>query len=36
MGVAMWLKSFSPEASEAEFQARADRYLSAMPAWAGK
>lgn len=35
-GVAMWLKSFSPESSEAEFMARADHYLSAMPAWAGK
>ena len=33
-GIAMWLKGFSPNVSDAELGVRAQRYLSAMPAWA--
>jgi hypothetical protein len=33
-GVAEWLKSFSPPASDEAFAERASRYMSSMPAWA--
>ena len=32
-GLAAWLSSFAPEKS-ADFRARADHYMAAMPAWA--
>ena len=32
-GIAGWLKSWSPPASEEEFQRRAKAYMDAMPAW---
>ena len=34
MGVAEWLKSFSPPASDEAMAKRADHYLRAIPAWA--
>jgi hypothetical protein len=33
-GVAGWLESIAPAGSAANFAARADHYLRAMPAWA--
>lgn len=33
-GVAQWLESIAPADSTANFSARADHYLRAMPAWA--
>ncbi len=32
-GIAQWLKSWSPPASEEEFLRRAKCYMDAMPAW---
>ena len=32
-GIAMWLKGWSPKASDEEFKARAESYMNAMPAW---
>ncbi len=34
VGVAEWLKSFSPKESNPDFMKRAENYLNAMPAWA--
>lgn len=33
-GIAQWLSSWAPD-KDADFGARADHYLAAMPAWAG-
>jgi len=33
MGLAEWLKSWSPPASDEEFLRRARSYMDAMPAW---
>lgn len=33
-GIAQWLASWGPAASEAEYAKRAKAYLGAMPAWA--
>jgi hypothetical protein len=32
-GIAAWLKSWSPSASDEEFRRRAEAYMNAMPAW---
>ncbi|MFA7421425.1 MAG: hypothetical protein WCZ90_17210 [Melioribacteraceae bacterium] len=34
VGVAEWLKSFSPKEGNPDFMKRAENYLNAMPAWA--
>jgi len=35
-GIAMWLKSWQPGITDAEARKRAEHYMKAMPAWAGK
>jgi hypothetical protein len=35
-GVAAWLAQFTPDNGSVDFQKRAESYLNAMPAWAGK
>lgn len=35
-GIAAWLQMFTPDPEQVDFQKRAEAYLNAMPAWAGK